>query len=162
MIRELMSQLERAKAAIRAIPGNPQDGEDLYQDVWVACLERASAYDWSNPQDGRIRNMARNLWIRERRRRQVRHTESIVTDPPETTGIPPAAGQEAVEREAIVAVALRLLDPIYREVVHRTFFLQQPPEQIARELGLPRETIRTRLKRAKNQLRALEQLAILA
>ena len=47
--------------------------EDLYQEVWVQCLQLGRAeVDWAIPQHDRIRAIARRQWLSERRKARRR------------------------------------------------------------------------------------------
>src|SRR6185503_16110462 len=57
------------------------------------------------------------------------------------------------DAEQIVIRAVLALDEPYRSVVLLRFFEDLPPRRIAERLGVPVETVRTRLRRALAKLR---------
>src|SRR5690606_32171457 len=59
-----------------------------------------------------------------------------------------------VEMQQHVASAVLALDEPYRTAVLLRYWEELPPRSIAARLGLPTETVRTRLKRGLSQLRA--------
>ena len=64
------------------------------------------------------------------------------------------AGQSIdAEQRARLLAAVRTLPDVYRIVVQKRFFDDLMPAEIAAALGVPIETVRTRLKRAMDRLR---------
>ena len=124
--------------------------DDLVQETCVRALERA-------PNDvGRIRQwlaaVMRNLVHQRARgdaRRQTREEQTARAE-----ALEPAAGlvqKVAVQRE-LVDTVLRMDEP-YRSSLLMRYFEEQPPQEIARRLGVPVATVHSRLKRALAQLR---------
>ncbi|NLX95411.1 MAG: hypothetical protein GXY83_04475 [Rhodopirellula sp.] len=57
-MNEIVSVLERLRPAIERIGGGREDGEDLYGDVALACVEELDRYDWMHPEiEGRVIRM---------------------------------------------------------------------------------------------------------
>ncbi len=96
-----------------------------------------------------IENFARN---RRRDAARRRHYESRSH---RTDVVPSAAemAERAEFRQRLTEAVLRL-DDRYREVVWLRFFEDLPPRETARRLGVPIETVRTRLRRGLERLRA--------
>ena len=59
------------------------------------------------------------------------------------------------EREAQVRTALAGLSKEQAAIVHLSFFAEKPHSEIARELGVPLGTVKSRIRLALNRLRAL-------
>ncbi len=124
--------------------------DDVLQAAWLAAAQRP-------PRDpGRIRawlavvvqNLARKE-LREEARRRRRERRFA---PPEDL---PAAewAVEKGEMVRVVAEAVTQLDELYRTVILLRFYENRKTAAIAHELGVPVETVRTRLKRALALLR---------
>ena len=97
--------------------------------------------------------MARNVAFETRRReRRLRAREQRAA---RAEGVPGAVQivERAQVRRLVVDAVLELGEP-YRSTVLLRFSEDLPPRQIARRMGVPVETVRTRLKRALAQLRA--------
>ncbi len=124
--------------------------DDIVQNTWLAALKRPPV-----PGPGLrawlatlVRNVARQHWRSEERRR---HREQRGFSP--TTISTP---EELLEREELrrrLVQALSQLDDRHRDVVLLRFFEGLPPRAIATHLGVPAETVKTRLKRAMARLR---------
>jgi RNA polymerase sigma factor (sigma-70 family) len=138
------------RALARSLLADRHAAEDVAQETWVAALERGAAAV-SLPQwlSGVVRKRA-GKHVRSQERRVRREREAA-------RGAGTPSGEEILEREAVrarvVAAVLALEEP-YRESVLLRFFESLPPRAIAARLGVPVETVRTRLKRALEMLRA--------
>lgn len=124
--------------------------EDVVQEAWLAALgagtEVLSLGDWLA---GAVRRLARNA-NREETRRARR----------ERLAARPEALPDAGETSARVEVLRRLLDAVdrldepYRDAIVLRFFDELPPRAVARRLGVPVNTARTRVRRGLARLRA--------
>lgn len=138
------------RALARSLLVDRDAADDVAQDTWVAALERgAAAVSLPRWLAGVVRNRAgkhaRSEGRRQQRERAVARGEGAPSD------------QEILEREAVrarVVAAVLLLEGPYRECVLLRFYENLPPRAIAARLGVPVETVRTRLKRALEMLRA--------
>ncbi|HEX5052920.1 MAG TPA: sigma-70 family RNA polymerase sigma factor [Planctomycetota bacterium] len=126
--------------------------EDLAQDTWLSALA-APAQPLSSLR-GWLATVARRTAgkrVRTEQRRRRREARAANGDPAS-----PVA--ELVEREearaAVVRAVLELPSP-YRDVVVLRWFDGLPPRAIARQLAVPVDTVRTRHRRALEQLRAV-------
>ena len=129
--------------------------DDCVQDTWVAALERArrpqgpiaSSRAWLG---GVIRNVARQSNRSERRRAERELGSACERDP-----LPSA--QEVVEKAELqkrVVQAVLDLDEPYRSTLLLSFFEGLSAERIGRRTGVPASTVRNRVKRALDRLRA--------
>ena len=139
-IRELALKLVR----------DPWAAEDLVQDTWAAALAHRPAADRSlRPWLGTVlRNFAR----RAHRRAAARPTaeESAVAT---ARGADPADVCEGIEAAQLLSEELAQLEEPYRTVLFLRFYRDLTPIEIARQLGTPPATVRSRLKRGIERLR---------
>lgn len=135
-----------ARATLRGDP----ECEDVEQDAWVEALRGIPA----EPTRQRgwlaavVRHRAFDLLRRRRRRAERERVAARVESVP--------AADEAVARaEAVrrVVDAVLALDPAYRSVILLRFLDGLPPREVAARLGLPVETVRTRVRRGLERLR---------
>jgi len=145
----LLAQRSWVRRVARALVRDGARSDDLEQAVWLRALERPrevrSPRAWLGTA---LRNAASDLFRGEGRRR--RREEAAAR--PEAA---PAADEAVARAEALrraVDAALALREP-YRTVVVLRYFEDLPPPAIARRLGVPLETVRTRLRRALEMLR---------
>ena len=124
--------------------------DDVVQDAFVTALRqqpprRFELRAWLAVV---VRNAARLTRRRDERRVRREHRAAR----PEAL---PAAFEDAQRLELMrnVIAAVERLEPPYRSVVLMRFYDELPPRRIAAELGVPVNTVRTRLQRALGRLR---------
>ena len=123
--------------------------DDVLQQTWLTALEK-------RPRDpgalrGWLASITRNLAREGGRRNARRRAWEAGAARPEA--LPDT--QEIVERESVrrqVVEAVLALDEPYRSAILLRFYEELPPRRIAERLGVPVETVRTRLKRGLAQL----------
>lgn len=128
--------------------------EDLAQDALIAVWRKAERFDPERATvSAWIFTIARNLRIdrlRKDQRAQLHHVYELV-QPAEA--VPPDLPLEAVEREGRVRAALDGLPQEQVRVVELSFFEGHPHGDIAKELGIPLGTVKSRLRLAMARLR---------
>jgi len=147
---ELILHADFMRRLARRLLLDEHSSEDLVQDALVAGLEKP-------PADQRhlrawllqvARNMAGNFVRSEVRREQREKAAASRNRVPST--------EQVVEREEIrrkVVESLLDLSEPYRAAVLLRFYEDMPPRKAARELDVPLETVKTRLKRGLAMLR---------
>jgi RNA polymerase sigma-70 factor (ECF subfamily) len=131
--------------------------EEVAQETMLTMWRKASYFDprraglstW-------IFTIARNQRI-DRLRRGRGQTADIVSDPSDEQDTP-SSGEElaiAAERERLVSAALGALSDEQAKIVRLSYFSEKPHVEIARELGIPLGTVKSRIRLALNRLRAL-------
>lgn len=143
--------------------GNQQDVEEVVSDALAAAWERASEFD---PARSTLTNWVLMLakYAALDRRRALRRQNLDAAGqakviPLEAAPEPAAAASEeevlAEADQAVVHEALRSLPPAERELLVRRYFFEEPLAELARDLGLTRGALDTRLWRARQHLKQL-------
>jgi RNA polymerase sigma-70 factor (ECF subfamily) len=130
---------------------DPDLAADAAQETWLATIRaqpeaRGGLRGW-------LTTVARNAARLGRRGDARRAGRERAAARPE--GVPSVA--EVVEREETrrrVVDAVLSLEPAARDVVLLRFFEDLPPREVARRLGVPVDTVRSRTRRALETLRA--------
>ena len=147
--------------AVRLL-GSREDALDLVQDAFVRGFQKLDQYQGGSSFYTWIYRIALNLAMSRLRRRRFRRMLSLPMprrgragfDPPdESPESIPSHPAERAEREAAVEAALAALEPDHRAVVILKDFEGRRYEEIGELLGIPVGTVRSRLHRARQQLR---------
>jgi len=140
---------------LRRFISDPHLVDDLTQETWLAALRHGAAARFlARAWLGRVAQNHAFQALRGRARRIARETEvarSLALTPEELEPAHELALDE--ELRARVRTALQTLGEPYRTVLQLRFFEDLGPTEIAARLELPTETVRTRIKRALQQLK---------
>ena len=156
--REAFAQLfshfaPRVKSYLMRLGAVPEAAEELAQETLLTVWRRASAFDPTRAAASTwIFTIARNLRI-DLSRREAR---GVPADDPSQHDPGPAAPDDAlssVEDEGRISRALATLPKEQAQVVALAFFADKPHSEIARDLGLPLGTVKSRLRLAMSRLR---------
>ncbi|MHC4932546.1 MAG: RNA polymerase sigma factor, partial [Planctomycetota bacterium] len=142
---ELLRHGSFLRAVVRALLRDEHEVDDVVQDTYVAALGGRHSPGWLTTV---ARNFARTVRRSERRRRKRERVAARLESVPSA-----AAMAQRLELQERLVAAVRTLESPYREVVVLRFYEGLPPREIARALGVPVETVRTRLQRALGLLR---------
>lgn len=149
---QLLAEGAALRRLARSLLGADADADDLVQDTFVAALQSPGADAGRRPWlRGTLHNLAA-MWRRTTSRRAAREVVAAAAAPPIDDD--PAAIAAQVEAIREVAAAVHELEEPFRTVVVLRFWRGLLPEAIATQLGVPRNTVRSRLQRGLERLRA--------
>ncbi len=131
--------------------------EEVTQEVMIAVWRKASYFDPRRAGAATwVFTIARNQRIDRLRRLRSAAGEEL-PDPSEQPDAPPS-GEDialAAEREEQVRKALATLPAEQAAILKLSFFADKPHAEIARELGIPLGTAKSRVRLALARLRAM-------
>lgn len=141
------------------ILGNPADAEDATHDAFIRAYEGLHTFHLDKRFSTWIfavtANVCKNKLRRERLFAPLRHISRL------TKGSDPAKQLAQQERTQIIRDAIDQLGPAYRMPLVLRYYADLDYKEIAEALGLPEGTVKTRLHRAKSQLKQiLEQKGV--
>jgi RNA polymerase sigma factor (sigma-70 family) len=150
-LEDLLAHSGWARGLAVALLGGQGEADDLVQDTWIAALSHPpAAFGSPRPWLARVmRNLAHNRWRKEARRSR---RELEAARPEASPGSDELAHE--LEMHRALAEALAQLDEPLRRTVVRRYFHGLSSAEIARSEGVPESTVRNRLKRALDALRA--------
>ena len=140
----------------------PAAADDLFQQTWLRVMEKIGRYDAGRSFEAWLFSVAHNLAIDFWR---VRRGESLddageggETPVARLRGGEPDALERLLdfERGAMLAASIGGLPAIHREVLTLRFEEDMKLEEIAEVAGIPLSTVKSRLRRALEGLRAME------
>lgn len=135
--------------------------EDLFQQTWLRVAERIKSYDPKRSFENWLFTVARNLAFDHLRRHRPESLDEPLPSGESRLEMLAAEGSGAAEsviaheRSAQLAAALELLPVIYREVLSLRFEEDLKLEEIADLLQIPLSTVKSRLRRALEDMREL-------
>jgi len=161
---ELVTRCQgRLYPMVLRLVGSPEDAQDVLQDAFVLGFERLHQFQGGSTFFTWIYRIAVNVALSRLRRSRARRLLRLPArpgwaaasfDPPDDSPASvPSHEAERAEREAIVEAALDALDPDHRAVVVLKDFEGRRYDEIADLLEIPVGTVRSRLHRARHQLR---------
>ncbi len=150
---ELLSHADFVRLLARRLVLDEQTADDITQDTYLAAVEHPPASDRS-PRAWLARvvqNFSRKRYRTESRRRTHEQSagESARSAAPSAAEI---AAREEMRRRVVDAV--QALDEPWRSTILLRYYENLPHRAVAERLGVPLETMRTRLKRGLALLRA--------
>jgi RNA polymerase sigma-70 factor (ECF subfamily) len=135
--------------------------EDFFQETWIRVLERGHQYDGKSKFEAWLFTIARNLVIDWQRQKKMQSLDAL-TDPgqeaplqiPDTRSPSPLHAAMSAEQDFAVRASLDKIALIYREVMVLRFHEELQLEEIATVMQLPVSTVKTRLYRGLEAMRA--------
>jgi RNA polymerase sigma-70 factor, ECF subfamily len=153
---------QRLYPTVLRLVGCAEDAEDILQDAFIRAFEKLDQFHGESSFYTWVYRIAVNLALSGHRRRLGRAASfrREASRPPAPDDLPddspaadPAFRLERAERERIVENALNQLCPEHRAVVILKDFDGRRYEEIATILDIPVGTVRSRLHRARCELR---------
>lgn len=144
---QLLQQGRALFAIARAVLRDVDGAEDAVQDALMTALRRTEGQH-----DGWLTRIVQNFARRRLRdllRRRQRHAGLPTPEPAPATD----AVAAQIETHRLVAVAMQQVGEPYRSTLVLRFWHDLPPRAIARRLGIPVATVKSRLQRGLGELR---------
>ena len=144
-----------AHRAAYLVIGDAAAAEDVAQEALVSAIRALDRFDLRRPFGPWLRRIAVNRAIDHARARGSRGEVSVGTaEEAERRVSAPAFAVEDLDdpRGERLVAALAELSPDHRAIVAMRFLLDMGPGEIAAELGVPRGTVNSRLRRALDHL----------
>ena len=139
------------RSLARGLVSDPAQADDLVQETWVRALKSPPRRD-DNPR-GWLRAVLRNVFLQSRRGEDRRREREREAARPE--GAQPAV-DELLERAVLHGRLVELLTTLeepFRTALLLRYFDGLGPREIAARLGVPLDTVRSRLRRGLARLR---------
>lgn len=152
---------DRLRVSLSRLTGSVEEAEDVAQEAFVQAFLKLSTFQRSSRYYTWIYRIAFNLAISKSRKMRPRVSLDAVQEAggaePETGAPGPASPTMQGERAELLHAAINELEEDHRRVIVLREFEDMDYQQIADLIGAPIGTVRSRLFRARSQLR--ERLA---
>lgn len=129
--------------------GDPDDAQDVAQETFIRAYHALPRFDTSLPLRPWLLRIASNL-AKNRRRSLGRFFAALTRFAREAEADPPPR-----EDTDLLWQAIRQLDLAHQRVLYLRYFLEMPESEIAQTLQIPPGTVKSRLHRALDHLRAI-------
>jgi len=136
------------------LAGNENDAQDLVQEALIRVRRGLERYE-PGSLEGWLARIVTNVFLDEVRRKRRRPTSALPEDPEWVLPPSPAADEVSMGLSDDIQAALATLPEEFRVPVVLCDVADQSYEQIARALGVPVGTVRSRLHRGRRLLRSL-------
>ena len=153
---------DRLFPTIARLVGSTENAQDIMQDAFVRGFEKLAQFHGESSFYTWIYRIAVNLALSDHRKNQSRRhskfeqpgkNQRAADVPDQSPESDPALAFERHEREEIIEAALNELSPEHRTVVILKDFDGRRYEEISGLLNIPVGTVRSRLHRARSELR---------
>ena len=147
----LLAHADFVRGLAAALLADPHAADDVAQETFVTALSRPPRH--TGNLGGWLARTVQSLASNARRNEHRRRQREAHARPPEPVPSPAdVLAREQVRQQVVDAVLS--LEPPYRDAVLLRYWEGLSPSSIARRLGVPSGTVRSRLKRGLDQLRA--------
>jgi RNA polymerase sigma-70 factor (ECF subfamily) len=136
---------------------NREDALDICQESFQKCFNNISAYNNRYAFSTWLYTIAQNTALDFLRKKRIPSASSIAEENAQIdtlSSVVPSPEEEMIYGQAVenLLKAIKSMPEIYRRVAELRFIHDYPLEEIAKELDLPLNTVKTRVTRSKQQL----------
>ena len=149
-IETLLAHRDWVRRVARTLVLDEARAADLEQEVWLRALTKPPRED--RGLRGWLATVLRNTAWNDRRSEERRGRREAEVPPPGSAPSPADLVAAAETHERVVKAVLALEEP-FRAAILLRWFEDLPPTEMARRLGIPVDTVKSRLRRAQERLR---------
>jgi RNA polymerase sigma-70 factor (ECF subfamily) len=134
------------------LTGNTSLAEDLVSEVVLDVWRQAEGFESKSQVSTWLLAIARYKALSALRRRSDEHLDDRMAATIEDTADDPETAVYKVDRNAIVQKCLTRLSPAHREVLDLVYYHEKSVDEVARIVGVPAATVKTRMFYARNKM----------
>lgn len=150
-VENLLAESGWVQGLARSLVADRSQADDLVQETWLAALRHGP--DRLGSLRAWLGRVLRNAARQDTRRSTLRLDREPAAARPEALPSAASIAERAELQQRLVGVVLALDEP-YRSTLLWHYFEELSSEEIARRLGVPASTVRNRLRRGLEILRA--------
>ena len=140
---------------ILRLVGNQQVAEDLISEVFLEIWRHAAKFQARSQVSTWILAIARFKALTSPRRRDTDQLDEVTAAAIEDPGDDPEITFQKKERSDILRKCLSQLSPEHREIIDLVYYHEMAIREIAEIVGIPENTVKTRMFHARKRLSAL-------
>jgi RNA polymerase sigma-70 factor (ECF subfamily) len=137
------------------LTGNTSTAEDLVSEVFLDVWRQADAFEAKCQVSTWLLAIARYKALSSLRRRSEEQLDDKVAATIEDTSDNPETIVYHKDRSTLVQKCLKQLSPAHREVIDLVYYHEKSVEEVAKIVGVPAATVKTRMFYARNKLQEL-------
>ena len=137
------------------LSGSPEDAYDLSQEAFIKAWRGLAQYQFGAEFSTWLYRLTRNVCIDHLRQRKRRPTVPLETEQDGETAALPLPDSAPGPEERALQAAMQALPEDQREILILRVVNDLPYERISEILSLPLGTVKSRLARARNQLKKI-------
>jgi RNA polymerase sigma-70 factor, ECF subfamily len=144
------------------LTGNPATAEDLTSDVFLDVWRQAGRFEGRSAVSTWLLAITRLKAFSMMRRRTEEELDDYTAAAIEDPADDPEVALERKDRSAIIRRCLTELSAEHREMIDLVYYHQKSTQEVADIVGIPVNTVKTRVYYARKRLSALLQAAGIA
>jgi RNA polymerase sigma-70 factor (ECF subfamily) len=137
------------------LTGNTSLAEDLVSEVFLDVWRQAEAFESKSRVSTWLLAIARYKTLSALRRRSEEYLDDRMAATIEDTADDPETVVYQKDRNTIVQKCLTRLSPAHREVIDLVYYHEKSVDEVARIVGVPAATVKTRMFYARNKMAEL-------
>jgi RNA polymerase sigma-70 factor (ECF subfamily) len=137
---------------------NEASAEDVVSETFFDVWQQAGRFEGRSKVSTWLMSIARHkalTALRSRQHDQIEDYAEIMADHADT----PEAAMQKADQTAMVRAALGQLTPAHREIINLVYYQEKKIEEVAEILGIPLNTVKTRMHYARKRLAELLESA---
>jgi RNA polymerase sigma-70 factor, ECF subfamily len=134
------------------LTGNQTLAEDLVSEVFLDVWRQAEGFEAKSQVSTWLLAIARYKALSAMRRRTDEHLDDQMAAAIEDTADGPEAQVNTKDRNALVQKCLTQLSPAHREVIDLVYYHEKSVDEVARIVGVPAATVKTRMFYARTKM----------
>jgi RNA polymerase sigma-70 factor (ECF subfamily) len=140
---------------VRRLVGNEATAEEIVTEVFLDVWRNADRFEGRAQVATWILGIARYKALSALRRRTLDEIDDETIAAIEDTADTPEIAFQKTERSAILQDCLKQLSPAHREVVDLVYYHDRSIDEVARIVGIPENTVKTRVFHARKKIAEL-------
>lgn len=137
------------------LTGNPTMAEDLVSEVFLDVWRQAEGFEAKSQVSTWLLAIARYKTLSALRRRTDEHLDDRMAETIEDTSDDPETMVNTKDRNGILQKCLKELSPAHREVIDLVYYHEKSVDEVARIVGVPPATVKTRMFYARSKMAEL-------
>ena len=139
--------------------GNPTVAEDLISEVFLDVWRQADRFEGRSAVSTWLLAIARFKALSALRKKPDEALDEETAEAIEDTSDDPEVSLEKKDKSAALRQCLQKLSPEHREIIDLVYYHEKSVEEVAEIVGIPENTVKTRMFYARKKLAELLQAA---